>query len=145
MHHDTFTPQFVQAVLAAIPVCRAKFPGEDARIHRGALLVVDGAVTTTCHETSVASGTTDGKKYLVNTHCGCEDATRRAPGGRCKHMFAKWLMHRALRTSFSLGLTPAQAEAWRTQHTEALRDARAAAGEMVAQAAQGSTWEGRLQ
>ena len=92
------TSQYYDALVAATEAARDAYPLEAVRIQRGALLVVDEAVTVRCHENYVASGTTADKQYLVNGRCACPDAQHNATEGRCKHRWAVALYRRALQT-----------------------------------------------
>jgi hypothetical protein len=85
----------------ALVICskRAKdaFEDERARIERGlelcltdkVQLFVDGTAT-------VASQVRENVVYTVHHYCQCFDA-QRAPGGRCKHRWARSLLRKAIR------------------------------------------------
>lgn len=89
---DTRTHAAVQAmVLKAI----AAYPDEQARIERGAQLALQGHVELLEDGSAkVRSSDLAQTYYCINRTCPCWDF-QRAPGGRCKHRWAKTLLRRA--------------------------------------------------
>jgi hypothetical protein len=76
-----------------------RYAGEKARIDRGLVLALNGHVTLHTDGTaSVQSGTDAEVVYAVNGHCDCPDVAR-APEGRCKHLWAKCLVKRAMQAA----------------------------------------------
>src|SRR2546423_8758355 len=74
----------------------AQYPKEAARITRGYAIAVRGGVHLDGHGlATVQSQRQPVTWYTVNSHCACPDASR-APGGRCKHRWAKALLVQAL-------------------------------------------------
>lgn len=99
------TPDAVLRTLAAKAL--ALYPGEAARIERGLLLALNGAVTLRPDGTAtVQSGGKDPEVYydVGRGLCDCRDFAR-APGGRCKHRLAASLVRKAAK----LASTPAPA------------------------------------
>jgi hypothetical protein len=75
-----------------------RYAGEQARIDRGLVLALNGHVTLHADGTaSVQSGTDAEVVYTVNGHCDCPDVAR-APESRCKHVWAKCLVKRAIKS-----------------------------------------------
>jgi hypothetical protein len=80
----------------------AQYPEEAARIQRGYAIAVEGGV----HLSGVGLATVQSQRqpetwYPVHRQCTCWDATR-APGGRCKHRWAKALLVQAVQPSEAL-------------------------------------------
>lgn len=74
----------------------AQYPQEAARITRGYAIAVQGGVHLDGHGlAAVQSQRQPATWYTVNGHCTCPDASR-APGGRCKHRWAKALLVQGL-------------------------------------------------
>ena len=88
----TQTVQFDQALLQATARAKATYPAEKCRIERGLSLAISGAVTLHADgSATVQSQTEVTTHYHVNGACECRDGMV-APGGRCKHRWAKSLV-----------------------------------------------------
>jgi hypothetical protein len=85
----TFTQALERAELLARqalpPALHGRLSCGMALVKAGAVVQEDGGLWT------VASASTEGKRYSVNGSCSCEDAHYRAPKGRCKHKLAQYL------------------------------------------------------
>lgn len=95
IHESVSTVNFDAALLAAAARAKAAYPAERCRIERGVGIVLSHGVDIL--PTGIAlvqSQSQPGVQYTVNGRCGCPDE-QRAPGGRCKHMWAKALAKRA--------------------------------------------------
>jgi len=86
------TNPLTQALGLACHVALARHPKEAARIQRGHSIALHGGVR------SYGSGLAEVQSqshatiwYVVNGRCYCPDSGR-APQGRCKHRWAKWLL-----------------------------------------------------
>jgi hypothetical protein len=94
-----FTPVQVDAALRlARTTAGSRYAGEAARMDRGLVLALNGAVTRHADGTASVRSAADAEVvYTVNGHCDCPDASR-APEGRCKHRWAvalvKWALAR---------------------------------------------------
>ena len=80
------------ALELACHVALTRYPKETARIQRGHAIVLRGGVRSCgsgLAEVQSQSHTTTW--YVVNGRCYCPDSGR-APQGRCKHRWAKWLL-----------------------------------------------------
>lgn len=87
MRTITWTEEKVEQFTADVKAALAKYPGDKARIHKAALLVLDKkfefATDGTLHiQNSSGTGT-----YLVNGHCECLAAQHGT--SRCAHRWAK--------------------------------------------------------
>lgn len=86
---------FDNALRAAAARACTRYAGEAARIERGLVLALNGAVTLHADGTASVQSASDTEiVYTVNGHCDCPDAAR-APEGRCKHRWAKVLVKKA--------------------------------------------------
>lgn len=86
------TTAFDNALRAAAVRACTRYAGEAARIERGLVLALNGAVTLHADGTASVQSASDAEVvYRVNGHCDCPDASR-APEGRCKHRWAKALV-----------------------------------------------------
>lgn len=132
MSNTILTSEFVNSLLVAIQKCRVAFPGEDARLHTAALLVVGGAVSVDddCRLWVRSSRCPGVQCHVHGRTCTCPDAPQ-APGGRCKHLLAVWLWCRARQARLP-ALTPEQTAVWQATHSVEVRDERARLGELVA-------------
>jgi hypothetical protein len=93
--HTDHTVQFNTALRGLADRARTRYAGEAARIERGLVIALNGAVTLHTDGTaSVQSASDPEVVYHVNGHCDCPDASR-APEGRCKHRWAKCLVKKA--------------------------------------------------
>lgn len=91
----TNTIKFDEALTTLAAQARTRYAGEHARIDRGLVLALNGAVTLHADGTASVRSASDAEiVYHVNGHCDCPDAPR-APEGRCKHRWAKCLVKRA--------------------------------------------------
>lgn len=91
----TSTVQFDTALRTLAARARERYAGEAARVDRGLVLALNGAVMLHADGTASVQSASDPEiVYHVNGHCDCPDA-RRAPEGRCKHRWATCLVKRA--------------------------------------------------
>ena len=101
------TRTFTQALEQAELLARQALPEAlHERLSCAVALVRRGSVfqDDTGHWT-VASASTEGKRYSVNGSCACEDAFYRAPEGRCKHKLAQ-LLARKTQALMAVAQTP---------------------------------------
>lgn len=90
------TAQFDQALLDAASRATAAYPAERCRIQRGLQIAqADGVELYQDGSARVQSQAAPDARYYVNGSCSCLDAMR-APAGRCKHVYARWLYKAAL-------------------------------------------------
>jgi hypothetical protein len=77
---------------------KAQRPELASRLEKAGMIVLFRTVNLTDpahHEYMVESEEKPGEFYRVNGVCQCQDFTRRAPGGWCKHRLATALIERA--------------------------------------------------
>ena len=87
---------FNAALRTAAEQAIACYPGEQARINRGLVIALNGGVTFDAQGLAHVQSSNDPEiQYVVNGHCQCRDADTHAPEGRCKHRWAKTLVHKA--------------------------------------------------
>lgn len=96
---ETTTPVQSGATLRALADrARARYAGEASSIHRGLVMALDGGVTLKEDGAALVSRTRDDEVFFIvrDGHCDCQ-GVRRAPAGRCPHVWAACLVRQAQR------------------------------------------------
>lgn len=89
------TVQFDATLRTLAARATERYAGEAARIDRGLCLALSGHVALHADGTASVRSAKDAEVvYEVNGHCDCPDASR-APGGRCKHRWARCFAQKA--------------------------------------------------
>lgn len=88
---------FHAALTRAADKALNKYPDETARILRGLSIAEAGGVTITASGAAqVVSQRDETLWYQVDARgCTCTDAATHAPEGKCKHVYATWLVKKA--------------------------------------------------
>ena len=89
-----WTEELVEHFTAIVKSALQVYPESSARIHKAALIVLDGGVNMLEDGKAFVTSTGGTRSYMVNGHCPCPDAQYNAPDGLCKHRFAKTLYKR---------------------------------------------------
>lgn len=90
------TVAFDTALRTLTAQATTRYPGEQARIERGLVLALNGHVHLRADGTATVQSGTDGAIVYNVGHglCDCPDFPR-APGGKCKHVWARCLVRKA--------------------------------------------------
>ncbi|MGE3539376.1 MAG: hypothetical protein AB7N91_18330 [Candidatus Tectimicrobiota bacterium] len=89
-------PHLIRALAHARQRALGHYQKEAARLQRGYAIALQGGVHLYGNGLAeVQSQRQPALWYPIHSRCACQDATR-APGGRCKHRWAKTLMVQAL-------------------------------------------------
>src|SRR5262245_49186963 len=94
--HPTTTVQFDAALRGLAERARTRYAGEAGRLDRGLVIALNGGVSLKADGTALVSSTRDDEVFYIvrDGQCDCPDHGR-APGCRCKHRFAVFLVKRA--------------------------------------------------
>ena len=90
------TEELVEHFTAIVKAALVAYPEDSARLHKAALIVLDGGVNIDHDGIAWVTSTGGTRSYRVNGHCPCPDAQYNAPDGRCKHRWSKTLYNRVM-------------------------------------------------
>jgi hypothetical protein len=98
VHETSSTVQFDTALRVMADRARTRYAGEAARIDRALVIALNGGVTLHQDGTASVQSSSDAEVVYHVAHgtCDCPDFER-APEGRCKHVWARCFVRKALK------------------------------------------------
>jgi hypothetical protein len=98
VHETITTVQFDTALRVMADRARTRYAGEAARIDRALVIALNGGVTLHQDGTARVQSSSDAEVVYHVGHgtCDCPDFER-APAGRCKHVWARCFLRKALK------------------------------------------------